>query len=154
MPIVFTIMFLTMPTSLVVYWTVSNLIAIAQQFVTNRLMCRRRAAGRPSGGRPQPKGQAMSVLDSQGHRLHHGVSPARWASTSTWPSRTPPIAPAGSVRRGRRCAAAAKGEVLDALQVIVNTVFRRGARGDRHYVVGALGFRRSKDAELGRWRSS
>lgn len=41
-----------------------------------------------------------------------------------------------------------KAEALDALQVIVNTVFRRDARGDRHYVVDALGFRRSKDAEL------
>lgn len=41
-----------------------------------------------------------------------------------------------------------KGEPLDALQVIVNTVFRRDARGDRHYVVDALGFRKGKDAEL------
>jgi spoIIIJ-associated protein len=41
-----------------------------------------------------------------------------------------------------------KGEVLDALQVIVNTAFRRDARGDRHYVIDALGFRRDKDAEL------
>lgn len=41
-----------------------------------------------------------------------------------------------------------KGEALDALQVIVNTAFRRDARGDRHYVINALGFRRDKDAEL------
>jgi spoIIIJ-associated protein len=41
-----------------------------------------------------------------------------------------------------------KGEALDALQVIVNTAFRRDARGDRHYVVDALGFRRDKDVEL------
>ena len=41
-----------------------------------------------------------------------------------------------------------KGEALDALQVIVNTAFRRDARGDRHYVVDALGFRQGKDAEL------
>lgn len=41
-----------------------------------------------------------------------------------------------------------KGEVLDALQVIVNTAFRRDARGDRHYVIDALGYRRGKDAEL------
>ena len=40
------------------------------------------------------------------------------------------------------------GEALDALQVIVNTAFRRDARGDRHYVVDALGFRKGKDAEL------
>jgi spoIIIJ-associated protein len=41
-----------------------------------------------------------------------------------------------------------KAEALDALQVIVNTVFRRDARGERHYVVDALGFRRDKDVEL------
>jgi spoIIIJ-associated protein len=41
-----------------------------------------------------------------------------------------------------------KGEVLDALQVIVNTAFRRDTRGDRHYVVDALGFRKGKDVEL------
>ncbi len=41
-----------------------------------------------------------------------------------------------------------KGEALDALQVIVNTVYGREARGDRHYVVDALGYRKGKDAEL------
>ena len=41
-----------------------------------------------------------------------------------------------------------KGETLDALQVIVNTAFRRDERGDRHYVVDALGFRKGKDEEL------
>jgi spoIIIJ-associated protein len=41
-----------------------------------------------------------------------------------------------------------KGEALDALQVIVNTAFRRDARGERHYVIDALGFRKGKDAEL------
>jgi spoIIIJ-associated protein len=41
-----------------------------------------------------------------------------------------------------------KGEILDALQVIVNTAFRRDTRGDRHYVVDALGFRKAKDEEL------
>jgi spoIIIJ-associated protein len=41
-----------------------------------------------------------------------------------------------------------KGETLDALQVIVNTAFRREARGDRHYVIDALGYRKDKDNEL------
>ncbi len=51
-----------------------------------------------------------------------------------------------------------KGEILDALQHIVNTAFRRDARGShaadpaagdvRHYVVDALGFRKDKEAEL------
>jgi spoIIIJ-associated protein len=41
-----------------------------------------------------------------------------------------------------------QGETLDALQVIVNTAFRREERGDRHYLVDALGFRKGKDEEL------
>lgn len=41
-----------------------------------------------------------------------------------------------------------KGEALDALQVIINTAYRRDARGERHYVVDALGFRKDKDDEL------
>jgi len=41
-----------------------------------------------------------------------------------------------------------RGEAIDALQVIVNTVFGRDARGDRHYVVDVLDFRKGKDAEL------
>ena len=41
-----------------------------------------------------------------------------------------------------------KGEVLDALQVIVNTAFRRDARGDRHYLIDVLDYRKGKDAEL------
>lgn len=41
-----------------------------------------------------------------------------------------------------------QGETLDALQVIVNTAIRREERGDRHYIVDAMGFRKDKDAEL------
>jgi spoIIIJ-associated protein len=41
-----------------------------------------------------------------------------------------------------------QGEALDALQVIVNTAFRRDERGDRHYVIDALEFRKGKDVEL------
>lgn len=41
-----------------------------------------------------------------------------------------------------------QGETLDALQVIVNTAIRREERGDRHYIVDALGFRKGKDTEL------
>jgi spoIIIJ-associated protein len=40
------------------------------------------------------------------------------------------------------------GEPLDALQVIVNTAFRRDERGDRHYVVDAMGFRKDQDEQL------
>jgi spoIIIJ-associated protein len=40
------------------------------------------------------------------------------------------------------------GEPLDALQVIVNTAFRREDRGERHYVVDVQGFRKNQDDEL------
>ena len=40
------------------------------------------------------------------------------------------------------------GEPLDALQVIVNTAFRREDRGERHYVVDVQGFRKQQDDEL------
>jgi spoIIIJ-associated protein len=41
-----------------------------------------------------------------------------------------------------------KAEALDALQVIVNTVFGREIRGDRHYLVDAKDYRKGKDSEL------
>lgn len=41
-----------------------------------------------------------------------------------------------------------QGQTLDALQVIVNTAIRREDRGDRHYIVDALGFRKGKDDQL------
>lgn len=40
-----------------------------------------------------------------------------------------------------------KGEVLDALQHIVNTAYRRELSGD-HVVIDCLDFRKGKDAEL------
>jgi YidC/Oxa1 family membrane protein insertase len=38
MPIMFTVMFLWAPSGLVIYWFVSNLFAIGQQYLTNRLI--------------------------------------------------------------------------------------------------------------------
>ena len=38
MPLIFTSMFLWAPSGLVLYWTVSNLWAIGQQALTNRLI--------------------------------------------------------------------------------------------------------------------
>ena len=46
-----------------------------------------------------------------------------------------------------------KGEALDALQVIVNTAFRRDARGDRHYVDRRARLpARTRTRNCGRWR--
>jgi spoIIIJ-associated protein len=41
-----------------------------------------------------------------------------------------------------------KAEALDALQVIVNTAFRRQLKDDRSFVVDCLDYRKGKDAEL------
>ena len=38
MPVVFTFMFLWMPSGLTVYWFFSNLLAIGQQYLTNHLV--------------------------------------------------------------------------------------------------------------------
>jgi spoIIIJ-associated protein len=41
-----------------------------------------------------------------------------------------------------------RAEALDALQLIVNTAFRREINGDRSFVVDCLDYRKAKDAEL------
>jgi len=46
MPLVFTFMFLWMPSGLTVYWFFSNLLAIGQQYITNSLV------GPPNAPRP------------------------------------------------------------------------------------------------------
>jgi len=49
MPVIFTVSFLWAPAGLVVYWFFSNLLAIGQQFLTNRLIA---SPGRTSGRIP------------------------------------------------------------------------------------------------------
>ncbi|MCA1563631.1 MAG: hypothetical protein LC804_26410 [Acidobacteria bacterium] len=41
-----------------------------------------------------------------------------------------------------------RGEPLDALQHLVNTAFRKDLRGDRHFTVDCLDYRKAKDAEV------
>ncbi len=43
MPVVFTFMFLSFPSGLVLYWLVNNLLSIGQQFYTNRKLARKAA---------------------------------------------------------------------------------------------------------------
>ena len=38
LPVVFTVMFLQMPSGLVIYWLTSNLLTVGQQYVTNRIV--------------------------------------------------------------------------------------------------------------------
>jgi YidC/Oxa1 family membrane protein insertase len=44
MPVIFTFMFLTMPSGLVIYWLVSNILTIGQQYLTNYIIGTPRAA--------------------------------------------------------------------------------------------------------------
>ena len=46
MPVIFTVMFLWAPSGLNIYWLVNNLLAIGQQYFTNRII------GAPKGSRP------------------------------------------------------------------------------------------------------
>jgi YidC/Oxa1 family membrane protein insertase len=61
MPIIFTVSFLWAPAGLVVYWFVSNLLAIGQQYLTNRMIggstpAPARAAAAPAVARPAKSG--------------------------------------------------------------------------------------------------
>jgi YidC/Oxa1 family membrane protein insertase len=47
MPVIFTVMFLSMPSGLVVYWLVSNVLTIGQQALTNRIIGSGRGGGMP-----------------------------------------------------------------------------------------------------------
>jgi YidC/Oxa1 family membrane protein insertase len=38
MPLLFTVMFLAAPSGLVIYWLVSNIMAVGQQYMTNRMI--------------------------------------------------------------------------------------------------------------------
>jgi YidC/Oxa1 family membrane protein insertase len=51
MPAIFTVMFLWAPSGLVIYWLVSNVMAIGQQYLTNRIIG---APARPVRPAPAP----------------------------------------------------------------------------------------------------
>ncbi len=55
MPVIFTTMFLAAPSGLVLYWLVSNLLAIGQQYITNRMI-----------GAPPPRQAPARPLKSVG----------------------------------------------------------------------------------------
>jgi YidC/Oxa1 family membrane protein insertase len=57
MPLLFTVFFLGAPSGLVIYWFVSNLWAIGQQYVTNWLI----GPAVPVAGRAEAERRAKSV---------------------------------------------------------------------------------------------
>lgn len=90
----------------------------------------------------------MSDLDKEVIEFAMRVTSAMGLSLSADVEETPDHVRINLTGEGADALVRRKGEALDALQVIVNTVFRRDARGDRHYVIDALGFRKDKDEEL------
>lgn len=90
----------------------------------------------------------MSDLDTQVIDFTTRVVSAMGLSLVTDVEETPDHVRINLTGDGAEVLVTRKGEALDALQVIVNTVFRRDARGDRHYVIDALGFRKNQDEEL------
>jgi len=90
----------------------------------------------------------MSTLDERVVEFISNVTSAMGLDLQTEIDETPDHVRVNLTGAGAETLLRRKGEALDALQVIVNTAFRRDERGDRHYVVDALGFRKDKDAEL------
>ena len=60
MPAVFLFMFLWAPSGLVIYWFVSNVLAIAQQYFTNRIIGPPKLVPRPVAGRVKAVGSGKS----------------------------------------------------------------------------------------------
>lgn len=90
----------------------------------------------------------MSDLDARVIDFIRQVTAAMGLSLEAGVEETPDHLRVNLTGDGAEALLRRKGEALDALQVIVNTVFGRDARGDRHYVVDALGYRKAKDVEL------
>ena len=155
MPLMFMVFFLWMPSGLVLYWLVSNVWTIGQQYVTNRLIgspskpvvgttaatkrVKRRRTFNDDTGSP---GRAAHFCRRRGA----GHGPRRNVEIETLED--------GSIRvdiqgDGGEVLLRRKGEGLDALQHIVNTAFRRDLDSQR-IVIDSLGFRRGKDVELNR----
>ena len=166
LPVIFTFMFLAVPSGLVIYWLVSNLLAIGQQYMTNRMIggppprppAVVRAVSPPKKAPPRVQGD-REVLTGAPHVMSKDfdheviefvteVTAAMGLDSPVDVEETPDNVRLNLTGEGADALLRRKGEALDALQVIVNTAFRRDARGDRHYVVDALGFRKGKDAEL------
>ena len=60
MPVVFTFMFLWAPSGLVIYWLVSNVLAIAQQYFTNKVIGPAKVVPRAAAGRTKRVGSGRT----------------------------------------------------------------------------------------------
>ena len=138
MPLMFMFMFIWAPSGLVLYWTVSNLWAIGQQALTNRLIGPPRSARvRPpaerrvknaGGGRSRAGGEGAEVDGSARtrSRVHAPDVSPRWGCTlDVAIDDTPDGIRVEISGEGGETLLRRRAEALDALQHIVNTAFRR-----------------------------
>ena len=157
MPIMFTAFFLWAPSGLALYFLLSNLLAIGQQYLTNNLIS---PAPAPRGkGRGGTQGQGSKELtignSAMADNLNADILEFIKATTAAMGLSldvTLQDAPDGLhvdldgedgavlLRR--------KGEALQALQHVANMAFRHRLGEQRRLIVDCQGFRRDKDVEL------
>ena len=65
MPVMFTFLFLRLPSGLVLYWLVNNLLGIAQQALVNRQMAEAASIHAAAGNRQKRKGKKGKVGKAQ-----------------------------------------------------------------------------------------
>ncbi len=94
MPVIFTFMFLRMPSGLVIYWLTSNIFAIGQTLVTNRVI------GPPPVRTVRPAAERR-VKQVGGGDAGAGAAPPE-TSTSTSESESEPVSRRRGSRRSRR----------------------------------------------------
>lgn len=90
----------------------------------------------------------MSELDERVITFLHDVTGAMGLTLDVSTEETPDHVRLNMSGDGADIFLRRQGEPLDSLQVIVNTAFRRDERGDRHYVVDVMGFRKDQDEAL------
>ena len=131
MPLMFTFFFLWAPSGLVVYWLFSNLLTIGQQYLTNRIVGR---AAREAGARlireQQPMTTQASLHEQIGEFVRNVVTAMGVTVTVTSEVTADGIRVDISGEEGELLVRR-KGEALDALQHLVNSIWRDQTRPRR-----------------------
>ena len=133
-------MFLSYPSGLVIYWTISNLWAIGQQYLTT-------IAGAAAG-------KSEELSDAHGQDAPRFPTscrpwPRRWASSSRQPPRRWPTACASTSKaRTARCSSGGRERRWPPCSTSSPRSTATRPTEGRRLVVDCLGYRKGKDAEL------
>ena len=168
MPLMFTSMFLWAPSGLVLYWTTSNLWAIGQQALTNRLIgppAQRTVAAAGRAPREERRrrqdragGEGAEVMELQDRVRRVSRADARRdgrAARRRDRRRRPTASASNLTGEDGELLLRRRGEALEALQHIVNTAFRREL--ERRSLVRRRLHRttaRARTPSCSRWRGS